>query len=116
MAKKIKVVVSRNEITQNILVGIGQMTHTVTSRMTIWSEGYIVRSIKPLDRETAATQGAGLVVWEYSKKADEDAIKKAKAAEKMKSLDARIEALEERMSTYIVLESKTGIAHKSMNP
>lgn len=81
MSKKVKLEFSRYETTQNILVAIGQSTHSLTSRMKIWSEGYVVRSIKPLDRETAMTGGSefvgeaflfsvagGLVVWEYNKK------------------------------------------------
>jgi len=115
-AKKIKLECSRFQPTQDLLVGIGQTTHIITSRMTIWSEGYTVRMIKPLQRETAMTRGAelvgegfiflvagGLVVWEYNKKADEDNKKKVVAKEKIENLDARIEALEQRININIEL-------------
>jgi len=115
-AKKIKLECSRFEPTQNLLVGIGQATHIVTSRMTIWSEGYTVRTIKPLQRDTAMTRGAelvgegfiflvagGLVVLEYNKKTDEDDKKKVVAKEKIENMVARIEALEQRIKTKIEL-------------
>lgn len=115
MSKKVKLEFSRYETTQNILVAIGQSTHSLTSRMKIWSEGYVVRSIKPLDRETAMTGGSefvgeaflfsvagGLVVWEYNKKAEEDMVKKAKAAAVTRRVEERIRALEER--TKIIIE------------
>eukprot|EP00555_Chaetoceros_dichaeta_P002789 CAMPEP_0198251074 /NCGR_PEP_ID=MMETSP1447-20131203/2035_1 /TAXON_ID=420782 /ORGANISM="Chaetoceros dichaeta, Strain CCMP1751" /LENGTH=93 /DNA_ID=CAMNT_0043936019 /DNA_START=243 /DNA_END=524 /DNA_ORIENTATION=- len=45
----------------------------------------------------------GLVVWEYNKKADEDNKKKVVAKEKIENLDARIEALEQRIKINIEL-------------
>jgi len=112
-AKKIKLECSRSQLTQDLLVGIGQVTHSVTSRMTIWSEGYKVRTIKPLQRETAMTRGAefvgeafifsvggGLVVWEYNKKADEDDKKKIVAKERLEKIESRIESLEQRIKIY----------------
>jgi len=61
MSKRIKHEFSRYEFTQNLLVGIGQGTHAITSRMTIWSAGYKVRSIHPLEREDALSRGAEFV-------------------------------------------------------
>ena len=71
---------SRFETTQKVLIGIGQSAHSATSRMTIWSEGWKVRSIEPLKEEAALSAGAdfvgesfiflvvgGVVVWEYGK-------------------------------------------------
>jgi hypothetical protein len=43
------------------LVNLGQASHHVTSRLTIWSAGYRVRSITPLDPEKALKEGAELV-------------------------------------------------------
>ena len=61
-------------------IGIGQTSHLVTSQLTIWSAGYKVRSITPLEEEQALRTGAefiresfillvsgGWLVWEYSR-------------------------------------------------
>ena len=48
-------------MTKNILIGIGQITHRATTRMTIWSAGYKVRNIQPLEMEKALSQGADFV-------------------------------------------------------
>mmetsp|Transcript_5060 Transcript_5060/g.6582 ORF Transcript_5060/g.6582 Transcript_5060/m.6582 type:complete len:235 (+) Transcript_5060:49-753(+) len=117
-AKRIKHDFSRYDFTKNILIGIGQTTHQLTSRMTIWSAGYKVRSITPLEPEKALTKGADLlgesivflisgvtVVYEYNRSKEKE---KAKEAQKLKeiedesdrlqgklnALDARIHALE----------------------
>ena len=105
-------------MTQNALVHVGQMTHTITSRLTIMSEGYKVRSIKPLERDDAIKKGAdfigesfvfsvavGVVVVDNVMKKNSDEKKSIKQKEKIQkekdeldnqlnSLDARLKALE----------------------
>lgn len=92
--------------------------HTLTSRMTIWSAGYKVRSITPLEDEKAMTEGAdflgesivflisaGVVVSEYNRsKEKERRIEEEKEREqqeandalqaKLNALDVRLNALE----------------------
>uniref|UniRef100_A0A6T8GBK2 Uncharacterized protein n=1 Tax=Proboscia inermis TaxID=420281 RepID=A0A6T8GBK2_9STRA len=79
LAKRIKHDFSRYPSTQHIIVGIGQVSHQVTSRLKIMSAGYKVRSIKALEDEKALTVGAdflgesilflvggSIVVYEYN--------------------------------------------------
>jgi hypothetical protein len=81
MAKRVKHNFSRSSIGKNILISVGQTTHALTTRMTILSAGYKVRSIQALEKEAALKQGAeligegfifsvagALVVWEYDKR------------------------------------------------
>lgn len=119
LSKNVKHQFSRNKMTQNFLVGIGQANHQVTSRLTIWSSGYRVRSITALERTEALKTGAdfvgetivvgvsaGLVVWEYNRSATSNKKKEeAKRADakaerdalnaKLITLDVRLKALEE---------------------
>eukprot|EP00566_Odontella_aurita_P017452 CAMPEP_0113588578 /NCGR_PEP_ID=MMETSP0015_2-20120614/35595_1 /TAXON_ID=2838 /ORGANISM="Odontella" /LENGTH=273 /DNA_ID=CAMNT_0000494471 /DNA_START=66 /DNA_END=888 /DNA_ORIENTATION=- /assembly_acc=CAM_ASM_000160 len=53
LAKRIKHDFSRFPVTQTLLIRVGQTTHALTSRLTIWSAGYKVRSITPLEQEKA---------------------------------------------------------------
>lgn len=119
LSKRIKHEFSRYQITQRILIGIGQTTHTITSRMTIWSAGYQVRSITPLEPEKAMQDGAEflgesivflisgtVVVWEYNRSNEKARLKEQKEREderqqrealraKLRTLDKRLHALEE---------------------
>jgi hypothetical protein len=119
LSKRIKHDFSRYQITQRILVGIGQTNHAITSRLTIWSAGYQVRSITPLEPEQAMKEGAefvgesivflvsgGVVVWEYNRsnekarknelKVREEARQQREALKaKLSTLDKRLHALEE---------------------
>jgi len=61
MAKRVKKSFKQYKFSRNILVGVGQLTHIVTTRMTIWSAGYKVRSIQALEKEAALSQGADFV-------------------------------------------------------
>ena len=119
LSKQVKHHFTHYQLGQQILEGIGQGTHNLTSRMTIWSSGYKVRSITPLERQEAIKQGAdfvgesfvvivsaGLVIWEYNRsnksaKAKDDAKQAIAQAErdalqaKLITLDVRLKALEE---------------------
>ena len=119
LSKRIKHEFSRYPVTQNVLISIGQGTHQLTSRMTIWSAGYKVRSIKPLEEEQAMKQGAefvgesfilgvsiGVLLYEVNSQAvkarDKEEKQKAQTqAErdelqaKLRALDVRLKALEE---------------------
>ena len=123
LSKQVKHQFSKNTWGQQILASIGQANHQITSRMTIWSSGYRVRSINPLDRKEAMKQGAdfigeavvvgvsaGLLVWEYNrsndstKKKEEKKQAAAKAERdalqaKLVTLDVRLKALEEVVKT-----------------
>jgi hypothetical protein len=75
----------------------GESTHQLTARLTIWSAGFKVKNIKPLDREVAITRGADIfaecivlgvasavVFYDYNAS---KASSKAKDAEKLAELD-----------------------------
>ena len=118
VAKRIKTDFTRYDLTRRFLVGMGQSTHRLTTRMTIWSEGFKVRSIPPLEEKEAIQKGAdllgeaivfgvsvGVVVWEYNRSNEKAKAKEEKRLleievenddmdEKLHALDVRIEALE----------------------
>jgi hypothetical protein len=118
LSKRIKHEFSRFPLGQRVLVGIGQTSHQVTSRLTIWSSGYKVRSVKPLEEEKAMKTGAEFVgegfilsvsiaslLWEYNRGKEKDRVKEEKRralakaerdalAAQLRALDARLEALE----------------------
>ena len=112
--KRIKRDFSRFQPTRRMLVGIGQASHSITSRMTIWSEGFTVRRIAPLEDDKALSRGAdfvgesfvlmvsmGTVIWEYNR-SNEKAKKKeaehrAKAKAERDALQANFIALDERL-------------------
>eukprot|EP01083_Nonionella_stella_P084836 234907_1 len=102
MAKRVKHTFKQSQLTQNILILVGQTSHVITTRMTIWSAGYKVRSIQALDKEKALSQGAdfigeafifgvggGIVIWEYNKSKEKENKKEALA----KQEEARKEAI-----------------------
>jgi len=119
VSKRIKRDFSRYQSTRKMLIGIGQSTHSITSRMTIWSEGYTVRRIPPLEEENALGRGAdfvgeafilmvsiGTMSWEYVRSKEKEALKEAKQRAEAKAerdalqanflaLDARLRAVEE---------------------
>ena len=94
--------------------------------MTIWSEGFKVRSIPPLEENEAITRGADLlgeaivfgvsvsvVVWEYNRSNEKAKAKEEKRLleieaendemdEKLHALDVRIEALERQSRLRII--------------
>lgn len=107
LSKRIKHDFSRYDFTSRLLRGVGQASHQVTSRMTIWSSGYRVRRITPLEEEKALTNGADFVgeafillvsgttvVWEYNRSKEKDRVKEEKRQRKFNDLDARVQALE----------------------
>jgi hypothetical protein len=118
LSKRIKHEFSRSEFSRGILINIGQTIHGLTSRLTIWSQGYKVLSIKQLEEEKALVQGAefvgetflllvsgGLVLYEYNNSNEKARIKEenhraeTRAAQdelqaKLKAIDVRLKALE----------------------
>lgn len=143
LSKRIKHEFSRYQITQRILIGIGQTTHTITSRMTIWSAGYQVRSITPLEPEKAMKDGAEfigesivflvsgtVVVWEYNRSNEKARLKEEKVREdarqqrealraKLNTLDKRLQALEEVVksnSKFPLHFGKTYVEPKNIVP
>ncbi|CAJ1927805.1 unnamed protein product [Cylindrotheca closterium] len=131
LSKRIKTQFSKNNTTKAMLIGIGQTSHSVTSRMQIWSAGYRVKKISALEPEKALQDGAefvgeafiffvsgNLVVWEY-RRSNESARKKSeKLQAKLNALDERLNAVEDVVKknsqsilgirgNYVEPESKT---------
>jgi hypothetical protein len=105
LSKRIKHDFSRFDLSKRFLIGIGQTSHTITSRMQIWSAGYRVRSITPLEPEAALKSGAefvgesfiflvsgGLVVWEYNRSNESARKKGAAQVAKQKAENAALQA------------------------
>jgi hypothetical protein len=123
MAKSLKNQFVKYPITRQALISVGQTKHAISTRMTIWSSGYKVRSINPLEEEVALVQGAdflsetfifvvsgGVVVYEYHRSSEKERIKEEQRLKKITdgasrlqakliSLDKRLEALEEYAKT-----------------
>ena len=123
MAKSLKNQVVKYPMTRRALITFGQTTHAISTRMTIWSSGYKVRSITPLEEEVALVQGAdllsetfifvvsgGIVVYEYHRSSEKERVKEAQRIKEITdeasllqaelvSLDKRLEALEEYAKT-----------------
>ncbi|KAL7577685.1 hypothetical protein ACA910_001000 [Epithemia clementina (nom. ined.)] len=114
LSKRIKHEFSRWEITQRLLIGIGRVNHQITSRMTIWSAGYKVRSITPLEEEKALKEGAEfigesviflvsgfVVIFEYNrsqtKTKEKDEIRRAQAKAERQALKAQLKAIDARL-------------------
>lgn len=115
VSKRIKKDFSRTKATQGLLVSLGQATHSLTSRMTIWSAGYKVRSITPLEEDVALSRGAdivgetfvlmvtaGTMIWEYNrskaKETAKDEKRRAEAKAEREALQENFKALDERLS------------------
>lgn len=114
LSKRVQHNFSRNKYTKRLLIGIGQTSHAITSRMQIWSAGHRVRSIKPLEEEKALKDGAefvgesflflvsgGVVVFEYNRSAEssrkEAERKRQEARAERKALQAKLVALDARL-------------------
>jgi hypothetical protein len=119
VAKQIKSQMVKYDSTRTSLIWIGQQTNAITTRMTIWSSGYTVRSITPLEEGEALSRGAeimsesfiflvggSIVVWEYHRSSEKEKKKEelrlqkirddaTKLHAKLVSLDERLTALEE---------------------
>mmetsp|Transcript_40313 Transcript_40313/g.97358 ORF Transcript_40313/g.97358 Transcript_40313/m.97358 type:complete len:182 (-) Transcript_40313:324-869(-) len=108
LSKRIKTQFSKNNTTKAILEGIGQTSHSVTSRMQIWSAGYRVKKISALEPEKALKDGAEfvgesfiffvsgyLVVWEYRRSSESARKKSEKLQAKLNALDERLNAVED---------------------
>lgn len=140
LSKRIKHEFSRYEFTQGILIGIGQTTHSITSRLTIMSAGYKVRSIKPLEEEAALKAGAEfvgegflllvsltLLMYEYNssnaKAAQKAAEHRAQAAaerqelqDKLHAIDVRLKALETYVKSSPSLATTLGVGERYHEP
>jgi optic atrophy 3 protein len=114
VSKRIKTEFSKYEVTQRLLVRIGQLNHNITSRMEIWSAGYKIRTISPIAEEKALKEGTEfvgeffvlsvsitLVILEYNRSAQKEAEKadgrRAVAAAERKELQRKLRALDLRL-------------------
>lgn len=109
MSKRVKTSFIKSEIGKSVLISIGQLTHSLTTRMTIWSAGFKVRSIQPLENEAALVQGSefigeafiftvagGIVVYEYNKSKEKETAKEEKLAADMMKQEEKLNTLQEK--------------------
>ena len=143
VSKRIKHEFSRYAATQRLLYAIGQTSHQVTSRLTIWSAGYKVRSIPDLPEDKAVQIGsefvgesfilvvsAATVLYEYNRskekeeakaeqKRTEEAAKRRELQLQLHALDVRLQALEqvvESNSQSIFAYLQSGVGKKQYKP
>lgn len=119
VSKQIKRQFVKQPVSRNALIWVGQAQHAASTRMTIWSSGYKVRSINKLEEGEALSQGAdllsetflfavsgGIVIYEYNRSSAKEKKKEearlqlirddaTKLQAKLDSLDKRLVALEE---------------------
>mmetsp|Transcript_4298 Transcript_4298/g.8229 ORF Transcript_4298/g.8229 Transcript_4298/m.8229 type:complete len:172 (-) Transcript_4298:136-651(-) len=111
MSKTVKTAFKKHELSKDMLVSIGQFTHKMTTRMTIWSAGYKVRSIQPLEKEAALAAGAdfvgeafifvvggAVVVWEYDKSKEKERAKEEENKTRERRQEERLDDLQKRMA------------------
>lgn len=127
VAKNIKSQAVKINSTREALIWVGQSSHALTTRMTIWSSGYKVRSISKIDDDTALSQGADilsesiifgvsvcLLAFEYNRSSDKERRKEetrhkkirdesTRLQEKLDSLDKRLVALEKYVENKSLL-------------
>ena len=130
MAKRIKHECNRSTTAIKMLQAVGEATHQVTSRMTIWSAGYKVQTVKPLPCEEAQKRGAefigesfvllvagAVVIVEYNgskekeKKKEQARIKEMSDRSdelevKLVDITTRLKALEAQHNEHIEFEKK----------
>lgn len=130
LSKRVKHEFSRYELTQRLLIRIGETNHQLSSRLTIWSAGFTVRSIKPLEQEQAMKQGAefigesflflvgsGVVLYEYTTSNSKAAAKteqvNAIAKQERRDLQAKLHALDIRLKALedVVANQNRGIVN-----
>lgn len=145
MAKQIKHQATKYDTSRSALITVGQTTHAITTRMTIWSSGYKVRSISQLEDEKALSRGADLLsefivfgvaaavtTYEYLKSSESNRKKEESRLQKIRddatilqaklnSLDKRLVALEEyakanRSSISLLRSGKEYIEPTSVIP
>jgi hypothetical protein len=131
LSKRIKHEFSRYDFSKQVLIGIGQTSHKVTSRMQIWSAGYRVRSIKPLKPDAALKDGSefvgesfifmvsgGLVVFEYNRSQESAKGKEAAKREKQKqenaALNAKLHALDVRLKAVEKVVDRNAVSILSL--
>lgn len=61
ISKRIKHELTRYKTGTILLSNLGEGIHQITSRFTIWSSGYSVRYVKPLETEKALKNGSEVV-------------------------------------------------------
>ena len=122
LSKRIKHEFSKSTTGTSLLEGMGQASHNITSRMTIWSAGYKVRNIQPLPSDKAIQMGselvgesfvlfvsAGVIIYEYQRskfkeieKAEQASAKAAQERyelqQQLHAIHTRIEAMEQTIS------------------
>ena len=122
LSKRIKHEFSKSTTGTSLLEGMGQASHNITSRMTIWSAGYKVRNIQPLPSDKAILMGselvgesfvlfvsAGVIIYEYQRsklkemeKAEQASAKAAQERyelqQQLHAIHTRIEAMEQTIS------------------
>lgn len=133
LSKRIKHEFSRYEFTQGILVSIGQTSHSITSTMTIWSAGYRVRSINPLERDKALSDGSeivgesfilavsvGWMLWEYNRGNEKTRVKEEKqravAKHEREALQAKLHTLDVRVKALEVVVKTNSQSLLSIGP
>ena len=114
LSKRIKHEFSKSTTGTSLLEGMGQASHNITSRMTIWSAGYKVRNIQPLPSDKAIQMGselvgesfvlfvsAGVIICEYQRSKFKEMEKaeqaSAKAAQERYELQQQLHAIHTRM-------------------
>jgi optic atrophy 3 protein len=130
VSKRIKHEFNRTATTRNILHSIGQASHQATSRFTIWSAGYKVKKVTPLEKEEAMKIGsefvgesfilivsAWTVLFEYNrskiKEEKKAAQKREEEAEARRVLQEQLHAINVRL---LALESAAVMEHHHRHP
>ncbi len=126
LSKRIKHELTKSTTGTNLLEAVGQASHSLTSRMTIWSAGYKVRNIQALPSDKAVQTGselvgesfvlvvsAGIIIYEYNRSKQKELEKAEQASAKatrercelqqqLTAIHARMEAIEQTIQQWKV--------------
>mmetsp|Transcript_678 Transcript_678/g.1267 ORF Transcript_678/g.1267 Transcript_678/m.1267 type:complete len:182 (+) Transcript_678:368-913(+) len=117
----------KTPVTRSSLMWVGQTTHAITTRMTIWSAGYKIRSISRLDDEEALSRGAdilsesfifavsgGILVYEYNRSSEKEKKKEEARLQKIRDEASRLQAKLDSLDKRLVALEEYAKANRKM--
>lgn len=104
----------KRPVGRKFLIWVGQTQHAIGTRLTMWSSGYTVRHISPIEEQAALSQGAdlfsesfiffvsgGVLVFEYFRSSEKEKVKEEANLQKIRDeaalLQAKLDSLDKRL-------------------
>ncbi|GMI20438.1 hypothetical protein TrCOL_g12288 [Triparma columacea] len=103
LSRSLKSQAAEHETIRGVLVYVGNLSHKVTARMSIWAGGFKVKKIGNLEHDKALqrgsdifgetiilTVGSGVAVYEYNLSAEKNRLKEAAKMAKLRETDIEL--------------------------